>query len=314
MGRENWNLHSYLLIYSRSKQQWFQGQITRIVGKLHNEWFMVKYNNKFTKEIQRNSRDLKAIPSDSIYSLRTSSKCLILSDYANLWYIGNILSILMDDGEEWLAIKYTENEIDKIVEIQRNSQELKVFNDANYRDFIMSQYEQQQNEEKEELAPNTLDARIKALDKDRNEMKNNEIMDLMRIFDNILKSPFDSKFHKIIFYEVKHKWQANPICVELLYDAGFKKTSNGKKLKFNINNMKALKKTNKALKKQFNDLSEALIAEAEEAKIHNAEEYDVSSLFDLESLIYGSFDDFNHGQGIVVTNRNGGWQNMSLFG
>merc|ERR1712083_261341 len=119
----------------------------------------------------------------------------------------------------------------------------------------------------------------------------------------------------ILLDEVKHKWMANPICVELLYDAGFKKTKNGKKLKFNINNMKQLKKVDKALKKQFVDLAAALLEEEEEAKISNAEEYDVTHPhFDLESLIYGSFPDFSRGQGIVVTDRTGGWQKFSLFG
>ena len=294
---------------------------------MRNEWFMVKYNQKFTKEIQRNSSDLKAIPSDSAYSLRTGSKCLILSDYAYLWYVGQIMDVFVDDGEEWLAVKYNENDLEKIAEIQRNSPDLKVFTDANYRELIMPEYiqEQQQQQqhnneeekdEKEQIALNSMSARIKALAKNRDVQRNNEIMDLLRIFSNILKSPFDSKFHCILFDEVKHKWMANPICVELLYDAGFKKTTDGKKLQFNFGSMKALKETDEALKKQFYDLAEALTAEEEEAKICNAEEYSVSCAHSdhLEPLYDGSFPEFDDGQDIVETNQSGGLQlKKSLF-
>jgi len=337
MERENWTINSYLQIYSRSKKQWFRGQITRIVGKYHNEWFMVKYNEKFTKEIQRNSKDLKAIPSKSIFSLHTGSKCLIMSDYASIWHVGIILSVLLEDAEEWLAIKYTENEIDKIVEIQRNSADLKVFDDENYAKLIMAQQnakpqqllDDANDDEKAIPTPNTLEARIQALARHRNEKKDKEIMDLLRIFGNILKSPFDSKFQSILTDEVKHKWMSNPICVELLcVDAGFKKTSNGKRLKFSIQNMKALQRTNEALKDAFVDLAEALVVEEEEAKIYNAEEYTDDAMAkrwaDLESLIYGSFDtctpvNFPQGQGILIPDRNSNgngtsnWQHASLF-
>eukprot|EP01084_Bolivina_argentea_P286405 491278_1 len=59
--RENWKVNSFCMIYSRSKSQWFEGKIIEIYGELEDEWLVVKYNNKSTKEIQRNSKDLKPV-------------------------------------------------------------------------------------------------------------------------------------------------------------------------------------------------------------------------------------------------------------
>eukprot|EP01084_Bolivina_argentea_P122917 217837_1 len=66
--RENWKVNSFCMIYSRSKQQWFEGKIIKTYGKLDDEWLVVKYNNKSTKEIQRNSKDLKPVSLNSVLS------------------------------------------------------------------------------------------------------------------------------------------------------------------------------------------------------------------------------------------------------
>ena len=215
-----------------------------IDGKYQNEWLIIKYN-KFTKEVQRNNKDIKPYKSDDVLSLHVGSKCLILSDYADkCWYQGKIISIANDDEGEWLKVKYTEHEIEKEVDIQRFSEQITTFNTTNYNKLIV---ESKQNEdEKQEI-------RIKALYKN---YEWNEVKDLLSIFANILKNPFNAKYRNININKIKHKYQTNPLCVELLFDSGFKKSDNGKQLVFDIKDIKLLNKTDKALKKQFYEMAE----------------------------------------------------------
>jgi len=296
--RELWSLNSYVLIYSRSKQKWFEGQIIKIYGSLHDEWLVVKYNVKSTKEIQRNSTDIKPIPSDNIKSLRVGKQCLILSEYSNIWYQGEVLSVLNDDEGEWLAIKYTENDLEKIADIQRYSKQLRVFNQNNYDELIAK---------KNKKEPDTLNARLNALHRTKNENRDNEVKDLMIIFSNILKSPFNTKYQSLNIAKLKRKFKSNPICIELLYDAAFKKSKNGKKLTFSINDMKVLKKTDKAVKEQFPEIAQMILEEEKAAveKVRNAEEYNVNE--DFAPLFHGNFD-----SGRIVVMNTGNWDSLRI--
>eukprot|EP01084_Bolivina_argentea_P076712 139063_1 len=75
---------------------------------------------------------------------------------------------------------------------------------------------------------------------------------LSSIYSNILKNPFDSKYQHFSFNNISKKFAKCPVCIELMFDAGFKKSKTGKKIIFNINNMHLLKKANKAFNKKFN--------------------------------------------------------------
>eukprot|EP01083_Nonionella_stella_P113355 334149_1 len=305
--REQWKVNSFCLIYSRSKQKWFEGQIVEITGELHEEWLVVKYNQKTTKEIQRNSKDIQRIPLDNILSLRIGSKCLILSEYSNIWYVGEVISILNDEEGEWIAIKYTENDLDKIADIQRYSKQLRVFTTKNYNELIV----QRQSNEVKEQKPDSMITRIQALHsmsgKDGTGAK--EIKGLMKIFSNILKSPFNSKYQSLLMHKLKKRFSKHPICIELLYDAGFTKNKKGNKLTFSITNMKLLKKTDKAMKDEFTELAAELVAEEEAIAASKAIE---AQKREFATLIDGYFDEFNHGS--AAMSAGGNWQNMSLFG
>eukprot|EP01084_Bolivina_argentea_P317512 550527_1 len=318
-ARLSWTIGSRCLIYSRSKSKWMQAEIIDIKGKEKDEWLVVKYNNKSTKEIQRNSKDLKPVSNQNILSLRIGSKCLILSEYSHLWYEGQVISILNDDEGEWLAIKYKENDLDKIADIQRYSKQLKLHNDKNYTKYIVNQHTKKEQKQQE---PDTMIARIKALKRMNNEDRDKEIKRLLNILSNILKNPLEFKYRSINMTKLKQKFTKYPICIELLYDAGFKKVSNGKKLTFSTNNMKLLKKTDKALKKEFPEIAEMLTAEenARQAKMSAAIVKEKQDNF--SPLIQGSFEHRLFGNtniGISVinvngTNENGQWQTVSLFG
>ena len=55
------------MIFSRSNNKWYLGRIEDVTGKLKNEWLIVRYdNNKKTKKIQRNSKDVQPIHYEEI--------------------------------------------------------------------------------------------------------------------------------------------------------------------------------------------------------------------------------------------------------
>lgn len=62
--RHSWVLGSELMIYSRSKDTWFNGEIIDIyIDKITSkEWFVVKYNGNKKKSIQRLCKDIKPVP------------------------------------------------------------------------------------------------------------------------------------------------------------------------------------------------------------------------------------------------------------
>eukprot|EP01084_Bolivina_argentea_P317511 550526_1 len=181
----------------------------------------------------------------------------------------------------------------------------------------------QKEPKKQEPVSDTMIGRIKALKgMNMNEDRDKEIKRLLNILSNILKNPLEFKYRSINMTKLKQKFTKYPICIELLYDAGFKKVSNGKKLTFSTNNMKLLKKTDKALKKEFPEIAEMLTAEenARQAKMSAAIVKEKQDNF--SPLIQGSFEHRLFGNtniGISVinvngTNENGQWQTVSLFG
>eukprot|EP01084_Bolivina_argentea_P228750 386265_1 len=82
-----------------------------------------------------------------------------------------------------------------------------------------------------------------------NENVNQPVKSLLSIFTNILKHPFDSQYQRLKISKLKKQFVSCPICIEILYDAGFKQSANGAKLIFSINNMKLLKKVHKKIDK-----------------------------------------------------------------
>ena len=58
--------------------------------------------------------------------------------------------------------------------------------------------------------------------------------------------------------KIKKTFSKNPICIEILYDAGFVKSENGEKLTwiYNANNMESLKESDYSLKEKFRILLE----------------------------------------------------------
>ena len=61
--RYSWDLYSECMIYSRSKNKWFHGEIIDIYidQKSNKEWFIVEYNGNKKKTIQRFCKDIKPI-------------------------------------------------------------------------------------------------------------------------------------------------------------------------------------------------------------------------------------------------------------
>lgn len=61
--RYSWAVGSSLSIYSRSKDTWFQGEITKIYvdSTTNKEWLMVKYDGDKKKSIQRLCKDIKPL-------------------------------------------------------------------------------------------------------------------------------------------------------------------------------------------------------------------------------------------------------------
>ena len=63
LARHGWKKGSALAVYSRGKQEWFDGIIDDIFHSIitSEEWLIVRYDNK-TKQIQRFSKYIEPIP------------------------------------------------------------------------------------------------------------------------------------------------------------------------------------------------------------------------------------------------------------
>jgi len=131
--RAKWKVGSKCWIFSRSSKKWFDANITNIffVGdrnQRRNEWLVVRYDQgKRTKKIQRSCPDIKPITDDDVCSLKAGSKCLILSTELDVWVCGRVLSVFEDEEGEWLKVKYIEDNIWKVCDIQRYSKQLRVY-------------------------------------------------------------------------------------------------------------------------------------------------------------------------------------------
>eukprot|EP01084_Bolivina_argentea_P143360 251780_1 len=55
----NFKLGDKCEIYSRSKREWFEGQITNVFADNDGEWVVVEYNGNMQKEIQLLSADIR---------------------------------------------------------------------------------------------------------------------------------------------------------------------------------------------------------------------------------------------------------------
>ena len=129
--RKIWNVGSLVLIYSRSKNKWFDGIIEKIEGDTKNEWLVVKYGDfnskkKQTKKIQRNCKDIQPIPIDHPSYFIKGSKCKIYSTLTSLWCHGEVIDIFHDEQGEWLQVQYSEDDTTKICDIQRYSEDIKL--------------------------------------------------------------------------------------------------------------------------------------------------------------------------------------------
>eukprot|EP01084_Bolivina_argentea_P229862 387863_1 len=76
--------------------------------------------------------------------------------------------------------------------------------------------------------------------------------ELLSIINNIFKNPFNPKFQRFNIRKLTSKFTKCKICIQILYDSGFTKSTNGKTIIFNINNMKMLSITNTILKSPIN--------------------------------------------------------------
>eukprot|EP01084_Bolivina_argentea_P130045 229606_1 len=75
------------------------------------------------------------------------------------------------------------------------------------------------------------------------------VASLSSMFSNILKYPMEQKYQRFSMKTILRKFEKFPVCIDILYNAGFVKSKNGKKLVFNYNNMRVLKKANQLLLK-----------------------------------------------------------------
>ena len=118
------------MIFSRSDNKWYLGEIEDINGQLKDEWLTVRYdNNKKTKKIQRASKDIEPIYDTKINHpslFKPNTKCKILSDdKTGSWCSGEIIDVFNDTEGEWLKVKYFEDNVYKICDIQRYSKQIK---------------------------------------------------------------------------------------------------------------------------------------------------------------------------------------------
>eukprot|EP01084_Bolivina_argentea_P261908 442776_1 len=99
----------------------------------------------------------------------------------------------------------------------------------------------------------TLDQRLNILKQISDHEIDSSINILWKIYSNILNDPFNisSRYKQLQFNQIKKQFAKYPVFIDLLKDAGFRKSQNGKKLIFDMKYMKLLKNANKALNKKF---------------------------------------------------------------
>merc|ERR1719334_334288 len=128
---EEWKVGSDCLVFSRSSNQWFDAKIVDIFFMSDsNEWLVVEYDEgRKTKQIQRNCADIKPIPKDHILSLKKDSKCLVLGadTHRDVWLSGRVIAVYENAEGEWLRVKYFERDLWRTCEIQRYSEQLRVY-------------------------------------------------------------------------------------------------------------------------------------------------------------------------------------------
>eukprot|EP01084_Bolivina_argentea_P040571 74961_1 len=105
------------------------------------------------------------------------------------------------------------------------------------------------------------------------------------MLSKILKYPMEQKYQRFDMKIISEKFKKCPLCIEILYNAGFVKSKNCKKIIFNYSNMRTLKRTSKSLQKMFkkettiqikyetNDVKQ-LQKFAEISQQHNQNEFD----------------------------------------
>eukprot|EP01084_Bolivina_argentea_P142274 249961_1 len=89
-------------------------------------------------------------------------------------------------------------------------------------------------------------------------------------FNNILKNPFDTKYQKFNLKKLSKQCKKYPICITILYDAGFSNSNNNKKIIFFITKMKKLKKINKIIQTNIKYIEERQILRDQGSQIFNA--------------------------------------------
>eukprot|EP00485_Elphidium_margaritaceum_P008250 CAMPEP_0202688390 /NCGR_PEP_ID=MMETSP1385-20130828/3909_1 /ASSEMBLY_ACC=CAM_ASM_000861 /TAXON_ID=933848 /ORGANISM="Elphidium margaritaceum" /LENGTH=356 /DNA_ID=CAMNT_0049343357 /DNA_START=33 /DNA_END=1103 /DNA_ORIENTATION=+ len=137
--RLGWKVGSQCLIFSKSKEQWCVGTVVEISGEKKEEWMTIKYglygaNLKSSKQMQRYSADIKPIPTDHPSQFKVGSLCHIYSDIVTQWLSGRVVSVYNDDEGEWLQVKYIENKVAKLCDIQRYSKDIKLVVDEQHDD------------------------------------------------------------------------------------------------------------------------------------------------------------------------------------
>eukprot|EP01084_Bolivina_argentea_P267717 454538_1 len=134
------------LIYSRSKNRWFVGQIIDIVidSNTNDEWLTVKYDKKKKKKIQRycdailpwiDLNDSKIINLRS--SLNIGSVCQIFSESDTKWYYAKVTKTFTHpEAGKWLTVKYNTKTLPKTNNIQPYSHNLQLI-DFNLNELIL---------------------------------------------------------------------------------------------------------------------------------------------------------------------------------
>eukprot|EP01084_Bolivina_argentea_P012959 24289_1 len=106
--------------------------------------------------------------------------------------------------------------------------------------------ETKQNDKQQDDADSNASTLVNSI---HNEQQNIYLLD--EIFSNVIKYPFDTKYHRFSINKLRKQFKNCSVGIQLLYDAGFVKSKNEKKVIFNINKMKTLKNAHKRLKKQL---------------------------------------------------------------
>eukprot|EP01083_Nonionella_stella_P049756 132526_1 len=119
-NRESWTLNTWLMAFSRSKNEWYPCQVVQCIGE---HLLVIKYN-KTTKTIQRNAKNIGPFPSNHPLLFKKGTKCKIYCRKILKWCDAQILNIFTDHEGEWLHVKYNQNGLHKICDIQRFSKDL----------------------------------------------------------------------------------------------------------------------------------------------------------------------------------------------